>query len=566
MSKSAPIALAFAATLGLVACKEAAKPAAKTDTTKAAEKPAEDPEVKALEKKVAQFAEAKLTADVSKLPDSEKQALDLIIEASKLLDPIFDRQAYGDNPTLREKLAADSSPKGKLKLRYFDIMRGPWDRQDHHAAFAIDREHVKGAGFYPDDMTAEKFKAYVKAHPDQKEALESLFTVVVKDGDNLKAVPYREHYAKWLKPAAAKLRAAADATKNESLAKFLRSRADAFESDDYYQSDKDWMDLESLVEVTIGPYETYEDKMLGLKAAFESFVTVNDPEASKKLAKYKALLPKMESHLPVPDAVKTKRGAESPIRVVDLVYSSGDARKSVQTIAFNLPNDERVRKEKGAKKVLLRNSIEKKFDLILRPIANEILDPAQLTHLSASAFFNQVLFHELSHSLGPAFTKVDGKKVEVRMALESSYSPIEECKADVMGAYNILYMIELGEFEKDFRMKLLHSYFAGLFRSVRFGVAEAHGRGAAVQINRFLEAGGATFDEASGKFTVHPDKLEKAIEALVHDLVMLQHNGDKAAADALLGKYGVMSPAMKQALDKLGDIPVDLRPVYPLAK
>ncbi len=566
MSKSTPIALAFAATLGWVACKEAAKPAAKTDTTKAAEKPAEDPEVKALEKKVAQFAEAELTADISKLPDSEKQALDLIIEASKLLDPIFDRQAYGDNPTLREKLAADSSPKGKLKLRYFDIMRGPWDRQDLHAAFAIDREHVKGAGFYPDDMTAEKFKAYVKAHPDDKEALESLFTVVVKDGEDLKAVPYSEHYAKWLKPSAAKLRAAADATKNESLAKFLRSRADAFESDDYYQSDKDWMDLESLVEVTIGPYETYEDKMLGLKAAFESFVTVNDPEASKKLAKYKALLPKMESHLPVPDAVKTKRGAESPIRVVDLVYSSGDARKSVQTIAFNLPNDERVRKEKGAKKVLLRNSIEKKFDLILRPIANEILDPAQLTHLSASAFFNQVLFHELSHSLGPAFTKVDGKKVEVRMALESSYSPIEECKADVMGAYNILYMIELGEFEEDFRMKLLHSYFAGLFRSVRFGVAEAHGRGAAVQINRFLEAGGATFDEASGKFTVDPDKLEKAIEALVRDLVMLQHNGDKAAADALLDAYGVMSPAMKQALGKLGDIPVDLRPVYPLAK
>lgn len=527
--------------------------------------PAADAELDALKAKVAQFAEADLTADVSALPESEKKALDLIIEASKLLDPIFDRQAYAENPALRERLAKDTSEKGKLQLAYFEIMRGPWDRQDHHEAFAVEDERPKGAGFYPSDITADEFKSYVKAHPDQKASLESLFTVVVRDGEALKAVPYSEAYAEWLKPAAEKLRAAADATENASLAKFLRSRADAFLSDDYYVSDKDWMDLESLVEVTIGPYETYEDELLGLKAAFESFVTVTDPEASKKLAKYKSLLPKMESNLPVPDAVKTKRGSESPIRVVDLVYSSGDARKSVQTIAFNLPNDERVRKEKGAKKVMLRNSIEKKFDLILRPIAEKILVESQLEHLSASAFFNQVLFHELSHSLGPAFTKVDGKKVEVRMALESSYSPIEECKADVMGAYNILYMIELGEMEKDFRAKLLHSYFAGLFRSVRFGVAEAHGKGAAVQINRFLEDGGATFDEKTGKFTVHPDKLEAAIEKLVRDLVMLQHEGDKAKADALLAQYGVMSPPMKAALSKLDEIPVDLRPVYPLA-
>lgn len=520
----------------------------------------------ALFAKLAQFAPAELTASTEHLSAQEQKALARIIEAAKLMDPIFDRQAYEANPKLEAELAEDKSPLGVARLAYFEVMRGPWDRQDHHAPFAIDRPRPAGGGFYPVDLTAKDFLAYVREHPEEKSALESLFTVVkpAEDGQ-IQAVPYREAYKAWLEPAASKLTEAAEATRNSSLAKFLRSRAEAFRTDDYYQSDKDWMDVDSLVEVTIGPYETYEDQLLGLKASFEAFVTIADPAASAELAKYKAMLPKMEANLPIPDAMKTKRGAESPIRVVDLVYSSGDARKSVQTIAFNLPNDERVRKEKGAKKVLLRNSIEKKFDLILRPIAARIIDEDQLQYLSASAFFHEVLFHELSHSLGPAFTSRDGEEVEVRLALGSSYSAIEECKADVMGAYNILYMIELGEMPKDFADKLLLSYFAGLFRSVRFGVAEAHGKGAALQINRFVSRNAATFDRSTARFTVQPDALRKAIKELLHDLLVLQHAGDKDAADAILEKEGVMSPPIVAALAKVGDIPVDIRPIYPLA-
>ncbi|MEO1339245.1 MAG: hypothetical protein AAFV29_26630, partial [Myxococcota bacterium] len=264
------------------------------------------------------------------------------------------------------------------------------------------------------------------------------------------------------------------------------------------------------------------------------------------------------------DEVKTKRGAESPIRVVDVVYTSGDARKSVQTIAFNLPNDERVRKEKGAKKVMLRNIIRTKFDRILRPIAERILASSQMKYLSADAFFNETLFHELSHSLGPAFVKNEGK-VEVRRALGADYSSLEEGKADVMGAYNVLFMIKQGEFPRAFREQLLVSYFVGLFRSVRFGVTEAHGRGAAFQINRFIEEGAARVNE-EGKFVIEPDKLEASITALTKDLCMLQHNGDKAAAQAFLSKYGVMSAPMRSALAKLENIPVDIRPQYPLAE
>ncbi|WP_394839968.1 hypothetical protein LVJ94_24060 [Pendulispora rubella] len=515
--------------------------------------------------RVKQFATVKLTADVSKLPPSEKAALDKLIAAAKLIDPLFLRQAYRDNVNVRAKLATDTSPEGKAKLDYFDIMRGPWDRQDHFKPFAIDRERPKGAGFYPEDLTADDFRAYVAAHPADKVKLEAERTVISREGDKLAATSYSEAYAEWLKPAAGLLVEAAKLTSDKTLKTFLTTRAAAFASNDYYASDKAWMDLDGLVEITIGPYETYEDDLLGRKASYEAFVTVADPAASAKLARYKKLLPAMEAHLPIPKEVQTKRGAASPIRVVDLVFTAGDARKSVQTIAFNLPNDERVRKEKGAKKVMLRNLIEKKFDVILRPIAERVLVPAQLENLSAEAFFDEVLFHELSHSLGPAFVTANGKKTEVRVALGASYSAVEEAKADVMGAYNILYMIERGELPKELHDKLLVSYFAGLLRGVRFGVAEAHGQGNALQINRYLEEGAVSFDDGSGRFSIDLPKLEASIGKLVHDLCMLQATGDKAGVDAALAKYGVESAPIAKATSGLTGIPVDVTPSYPLA-
>jgi len=520
--------------------------------------PAPDP----LIVKVSQFAPAELTVDITALSEAEQLTLNKLIAAARKMDPIFDRQAWIGNPALRDKLAKGASP---FKLEYFDIMRGPWDRQDHFAPFAIETPHPPGAGFYPENLSVDDFKRWLADHPADKAAFESLTTVIERTSTGLTAVPYSKAYAEWLEPAAELLRQAAATTENKSLKKFLESRAAAFASDDYYASDKDWMDLDSPVEITIGPYETYEDELLGLKASFEAFVTISDPKASADLARFKNYLPDMEQHLPIPDAMKTKRGAESPIRVVDLVFSAGEARKSVQTIAFNLPNDEKVRAEKGAKKVLLRNLIATKFNVIMRPIGERVLDGSQVRFLDDQAFFQEVLFHELSHSLGPAFTKKDGKPVDVRVALEASYSALEEAKADVMGAYNVLYMIERGEFPKEMREKLLISYFAGLFRSVRFGVAEAHGKGAALQINRIVEAGAATVDTSSGKFKVDLEKLETAISDLVRDICKIQHEGDKPAADALLAKYGVVSPAMQHVLGTFTGIPVDIRPMYPLA-
>jgi hypothetical protein len=573
MKRLASLAVSSLAAATLVACADsqppaplppplppAPPPATATATSLAPAAPDDAP----LKAKLGQFVPAVITADVSTLPEPEKRALDRVIAAARLLDPVFDRQAWAGNPALRTQLEQDRGDHGKVVLAYFDLMRGPWDRQDHFRPFAVDRARPAGGGFYPEDLTVDSFKAYVVAHPEQKDALESLTTVVVRDGERLKAIPYSQAYAEWLKPAAAKLLEAAQATQSKSLAKFLTSRAAAFGTDEYRQSDKDWMDIDARVEPTIGPYETYDDDLLGLKAAFEAFVTVSDPAASAKLAKYKKLLPDMERNLPIPAGAHGKRGGDSPIRVVDLVYASGEARSSVQTIAFNLPNDEVVRKEKGAKKVLLRNLIETKFDRIMRPLAERILDASQVPLLSSEAFFDETLFHELSHSLGPAYVK-GTKDQEVRVALESSFSAIEECKADVMGAYNVLYLIKRGEMPKELHDRLLVSYFGGLFRSTRFGVAEAHGKGAAVQINRYLEEGAARFDPQTKRYVVDLPKLEASIGKLVHDLCDLQWNGNKAGADALLAKYGVMSDTMTASMAGLEGIPVDVKPIYPVA-
>jgi len=518
-----------------------------------------------LQKKIAQFVPVIITS-ATELTEGEKKVLDLLIEASSHLDPIFNRQVWKGYKELRERLAADKTPLGKAKLEYFDIMRGPWDRQDHQKPFAVDFEKSVGAGFYPEDLDEEKLKRYLDENPEDAAALNSLVTMVDREADGkLVATNYSQIFRAHLEPAHQLMNQAAELTDNESLRKFLQSRSAAFLSDDYYQSDKDWMDLNSKIEVTIGPYEVYEDTLAAQKAAFESFVTITDPVESEKLSLYKSLLPEMEQNLPIPDEMKSSRGAESPIRVVDLVFSSGESRKSVQTIAFNLPNDERVRKEKGAKKVMLRNLIAAKFKTILNPIAATLMKKKQLPLLSQEAFFNNVLFHELSHSLGPAFVGNDEANGEVRAALGSSYSGLEEGKADVMGIYNILFMVEKGLIPKEMTNKVLFTYIAGLFRTLRFGVSEAHGKGAALQLNRFLEEGSVQLLPTDQSYQVNFKKLMTSVTNLVRDICTWQHNGDKSVVEAVFEKYGALDEATKTSLARLNAVAVDIKPCYPLA-
>ena len=441
---------------------------------------------------VDEYAPTDLTADVDALPESERAALVEILKAAELMDEIFLRQAAGDHPALYDEAMA----AGGAVAEAYRINFGPWDRLAEYEPFFGELEHPDGAGYYPADITEEEFNAWIEAHPEDKEAFQSLTTVVRREGDSLVATPYSQHYAEWLQPAAEHLRAAAGLTDNETLATFLNSRAASFLDDDYYQSDMDWMDLNAAVEVTIGPYEVYEDSLFGYKAAFVAFVTVDIPEQSAALARFKERLPWLERNLPIADEHKNfDRGAESPIRVVDEVFVGGDSKAGVQTLAFNLPNDERVREAKGSKKVMLRNVLQAKYDQLLVPIAERTLSAEDAANVDFNAFFNQTLHHELSHGLGPGVIEKDGQEIEVRLALKDLYTTLEEAKADVMGVYNILALMEEGEIDASERPYVEPTYVAGLFRSARFGLHEAHGRGTVAQFNYLLEKGALTIDD-----------------------------------------------------------------------
>jgi hypothetical protein len=520
---------------------------------------APDPQIADL---AAAYAPVDITPDLSGLSASEREVLDQLVAAGRIMNDLFRVQATPCYDAMHARVAGYTGPGAAEMQRYFAINAGPWDRRRHHEPHVGGWAHPDGANYYPRDLT-QADRDEISADPA---GLGSLLTMVRRDQDGeLVAIPYSRFFAPGLTEAAARLRHAARVTDNETLNLFLESRANAFLSDDYYLSDKLWMDLDSRVEVTIGPYETYEDGLFGYKAAFEAFVTVTDPEQSAALGAYKNELPWLEAHLPVADEHKNpNRGSESPIRVVDLVYSGGDTRAGVQTIAFNLPNDERVREEKGSKKVLLRNVMTAKFDKILAPIAEVLVAPDQLPHVNGVSFFQHTLWHEMSHGLGPGKLVLDGRETEVRMELKDTYSTIEEAKADVMGMWDILTLHEDGRdyFPEDITMKQPVTFLAGMFRSVRFGINEAHGQANAIQFNYLLEKGAIAHDPATGRFSVDFDRFGPSIELLLNELLVMQANGDYAAAQAMIERYAHMPPVLADALARLDGIPVDIEPVF----
>ncbi len=519
-----------------------------------------------IEKRVAQFSPTPLSADLAALGAQERRALAELVEAARPLDEVFLRQAWAGNPELREELRAAHQPHAAAALDYFGINFGPWDRLAEWQPFIGARPRPAGAGFYPEDLTREAFESWLAAHPADRAAFTSTTTVIRRQGAGggagLIAVPYSREYGVWLQPAAEHLRRAAGLTGNASLKRFLESRAAAFASDDYYASDMDWMDLDSPIEITIGPYETYEDSLFGYKASFEAYVTVALPAESAALARYKERLPWLEQNLPIPDAWKNRsRGTASPIRVVDLAFAAGEAQAAVQAVAFNLPNDERVRQAKGSKKILMRNIMRAKYDKILMPIARQVLDPAQVRDVDFAAYFDHVLHHELGHGLGPGAISVKGRKTEVRLELKDLYSTLEEAKADVMGVYDILALVERGEMPADLRRTLEPTYVAGLFRSARFGLQEAHGRGVVSQFNFLMEKGALVVD-AQNRFRSVPEKFPGAIRALLAEMLTLQANGDYEGTRKFLDTYGKPTPSLVAAVARLAGVPVDIRPIY----
>jgi hypothetical protein len=470
-----------------------------------------------------------------------------------------------ENPTIRAEIARSAHHRKALLLDMFDLHFGPWDTLAENHPFYGGEPMPPGAGFYPKDLTKEAFEAYLAANPGQKEALTSGYTVVRRRGDRLVAIPYSVEYRQWLEPAARLLERAAARTSNASLRRFLTLRAKAFRTNDYYESELAWMDVTGTpIEVVIGPYEVYTDTLYGTKTAFEAFVTIQDPAESGALAKYKGLLRDMEANLPVEEKYKNfLRPFTSPILVADQVHGGGDNVPGVQTIAFNLPNDERVREAKGAKKVILANVLGAKFDRILQPMAPLVLVPDQARQVTKKYMTNETLFHELSHSLGPGTITLRGRRTTVNAELKDVYSASEEAKADVMGLYNILYMMKRGELPQAEREEALATYFAGIFRAVRFGIDEAHGRGAAMQYSFLREKGAFAFDREARRFRLDYGRLEKGVGELVATLVRLQGDGDYAGTRDFFERYARLDEDARQVLASLAHIPTDIQPDYP---
>ena len=508
------------------------------------------------------LARVDMQVDTSYLSGEERQVVNLLIQAADLMNPIYLRQVSADNVRLREEIAKSGD---KALLDRFDTFMGPWDETEEDKPFYGNAARPVGAGFYPGDLTKDQFDAYLAAHPDQKDKLTSPYTVVKRQGDTLIAVPYSEEYKEWLEPAAKKLEEAAAITTNASLKKFLTLRAKAFRTDDYYESELAWMDLKDTpIEIVIGPYETYTDTLYGAKTAFESFVVLKDPKESQTLDVYKSHLREMEANLPVDEKYKNfKRGFESPISVGDQIRGGGDSNHGIQTIAFNLPNDERVREAKGAKKVILRNLIAAKYDRILKPMAGLVLVPEDAANVNSRYMYMETLFHELSHSLGPGSIVVDGQKTTVDKALKDVGSGFEEAKADVMGAYNVLFMMDKAVLPAAEKPQIRAAYVAGLFRAMRFGDTDAHGKGAAMQYRYLRDKGGIVWNADTKRFRIDAAKLDAGIRDLVGDIVRLQANGDYNGTKAFLGKWAVMDAEAKQVTSEMTHIPVDIHPIYP---
>lgn len=521
------------------------------------------------------FAPTELKVDLSKLSDGDRKALAKLVEASRVIDDIFLTQYWTGNHDLYQKLQRDKTPLGRARLHYFWINKGPWSEIDELKAFlaGVPPKKLPGANFYPEDMTKEEFENWVKTLPqeEQKQA-KGFFTVVQRDpaSKKLTLIPFSEVYAPDLDRAGTLLREAADLTGNATLKKFLTTRAAAFQSNDYYKSDVAWMDLDAPIDLTLGPYETYNDELFGYKASFEAYVNLRDDAETEKVQSFSARMQEIENNLPIDDKYKNpKLGASSPIRVVNEVFAAGDGNHGIQTAAYNLPNDEKITTERGTKRVMLKNVQQAKFDKILTPIARRLLSPEAQQEVEFETFFTHILAHEMTHGIGPHQIKVGERATTPRQELKELYSAIEEAKADVTGLFMLQHLMDrqmkgrrtAGGQTSGEERRLYTTYLASAFRSLRFGTQDAHAKGMAVQFN-YLTDRGAFVARPDGRYEVDFHKIKDAVRDLDHDLLTLEATGDYAGAKKLLADLGKIRPATQKTLDRLKDLPTDIEPVF----
>ncbi len=540
MNINGVLAIAVFAMMGMASCSDNSKMNASQE--------GKDSLQLYVEERLPIYAKVKLSTDLSKLTDDERQVLPLLIKAATIMDDLFWKQAYPQKDSL---LAAvkDEKTREFIKINY-----GPWDRLNNNKPFVTGiGPKPAGSGFYPEDMQKEELEK-----SDVADKL-GLYSMIRRDEKGkLISIPYSVYFKDELTKAADLLKEAANISKQPELSKFLKLRAEALLSDNYTASDYVWMDMTNTgLDIIIGPIENYEDALFNARAAFESYVLVKDKEWSKRLEKYVSMLPELQRGLPVDAAYKKEQpGTSSQLAAFDVVYYAGDGNSGGKTIAVNLPNDEQIQQKKGTRRSQLKNAMKAKFDQIMVPISEELIDQSQRNHLSFDAFFTNVMFHEVAHGLGIKST-ITGKGY-VREALQEQYSWLEEGKADILGLYMVSSLLKKGELKGDIK-DYYTTFMAGILRSVRFGASAAHGKANMLCFN-FFNSRGAFERTAAGSYKVNYNKFESAMNELSNKILTLQGNGDKSAVEKLQKEMAVIHSGLQSDLDRLGKkgIPVDV--------
>jgi len=527
------------------------------------------PDTARLQAMLTRFVPVEITADVSALPPRERQALKKLVEAARIMDTLYLRQVWTGNESLLQDLRGSETPLGLARYRYFMINKGPWSRLDQNVAFIPGVPAKPEAGsFYPANTTKTQVEEWLQHLPDTDSLQARSYFTTIRRGPEGRflAIPYSIEYHGELARASALLRDASRLTTQPALKAYLEKRAEAFLSNNYYESDVAWMKLDASIEPTLGPYETYEDEWFGYKAAFEAFVGLRDEAETVKLSTLSSALQDIENHLPVaPQYRNTKLGALAPIRVVNAVIASGDANHPVYPFAFNLPNDERVIKDHGTKRVMLKNIQEAKFTQILVPVSQAVLTAADQGSVSFDAFFTHILMHELMHGLGPQAITLDGRATTVRQELKNLYTAIEEAKADIAGLWALQYLTDKGVIAKGSEGAMYTTFLATSLRTIRFGITEAHGRASALQVN-FLLDHGAIKKEIDSTFSVDQARIREGVTALTREILTIEARGDYAKAKDLLARLAIVRPDVKRVLDRLTGVPVDIEPRFTTAE
>jgi Peptidase family M49 len=516
-----------------------------------------------LDQRLAKWKTVRMPFRTAGLSQREIRMVEKLVNACRYLEEIYWRQNDTEGLSLYQSLQGSSNPRDIKVRSYLRINASRFDLLDENKPFVGTEPMPPGHGFYPRGLTRAQIEQYVKDHPEQKAEIYSPTTVVRWHGDKLEGLPYHIAYRSFLEPAAQNLREAAQLSADPAFANFLRLQADALLTDDYYKSDLAWVDLKDpKFDVIFAPYETYVDGLLGVKGSYGAAVLIRNAEESKKLALFERYVPDIQDALPLAAEDRpSKKGQQTPMEVMDAPFRAGDLRHGYQAVADNLPNDPRIHEEKGTKKIFFKNFMDARVNYVILPVAQKVMRPDQAAKASPEGYLLGTILHEMAHGLGPAFSRTASGKVSIREAIGPSFSGLEEAKADAVGMFGLKWMVDHGVLPKEKMEEYYASYIAGIFRTVRFGIGEAHGEAEMMEFN-YLSERGAVKRESSGRYAIDFAVMPGAVADLSKELLEIEAAGDRDRAEKWFGKYDKIPDELKTSLKAASDLPVDINPVF----